>query len=128
MFCNYLLLRISQPANLLGWDTVRIHPYVHPLHRKVLKHFIHVSKGNLIQSEVDHSLNHVVVVWFVPICCTEVVTTGYKSSHTMSRERQGTPSDLTTHLSYIYKLFKHLLMQWIAIWMHPYGHQTHGGG
>ncbi len=28
---------------------------------------------------------------------------GYKSYHTMSRERQGTPSDLITHLSYIYK-------------------------
>jgi len=20
------------------------------------------------------------------------------------------------------------MMQWMAIWMHPYGHQTHGGG
>jgi len=23
---------------------------------------------------------------------------------------------------------KHLPMQWMAIWMHPYGHQSHGGG
>ncbi len=46
----------------------------------------------------------------------------------MSRERPGTPSDLITHISYIYKVFKHLPMQWMAIWMHPYDHQSHGGG
>ncbi len=28
---------------------------------------------------------------------------------------------------YIYKVLKHLPMQWMAIWMHPYGHQTHQG-
>ncbi len=33
-----------------------------------------------------------------------------------------------TSILYLYKLFKHLLMQWMAIGMHPYGHQTHGGG
>ena len=25
-----------------------------------------------------------------------------------------------TSISYIYKVFKHLLMQWMAIWMYPY--------
>jgi len=41
-FCTYLLPRISQSATLPGWDTVRIHPYVHPLHQKGLEHFIHI--------------------------------------------------------------------------------------
>ena len=33
-----------------------------------------------------------------------------------------------TSILYIYKVFKHLPMQWMSIWMHPYGHQSHGGG
>ncbi len=32
------------------------------------------------------------------------------------------------YLIYINKVFKNLLMQWMAIWMQPYGHQSHGGG
>ncbi len=52
---------------MAGWDAVRIHPYVHPLHWKGLKHFIRILKENVIQSEVDPGLNHVVVVCFVPI-------------------------------------------------------------
>ena len=33
-----------------------------------------------------------------------------------------------TSILYMYKVVKHLRMQWMAIWMHPYGHETHGGG
>ncbi len=33
-----------------------------------------------------------------------------------------------TYILYIYEVFKHLPMQWIAIWMHPYGNQSHDGG
>ena len=51
-------------ANLPGWDTVRIHQYVHPLHQKGLQHFINIYKGNVLQSEVDPRLKHVVVVCF----------------------------------------------------------------
>jgi hypothetical protein len=38
----------------------------------------------------------------------------------MSRERPGITADWMKFLSYIYKVVKHLPMQWMAIWMHPY--------
>ena len=47
-----------------------MHPYDHPLHRKVLKHFIYIQDGSLIKSEVIIGLINVivVVVCFVPSC------------------------------------------------------------
>ena len=32
----------------------------------MLKHFIYILDGSVIQSEVAFGLNHVIVVWFVP--------------------------------------------------------------
>ena len=51
-----------------SFDGLGIHPYGHPLHGKVLKHFIYKLDGSLIQSKVALCLNHVIVVWFVPSC------------------------------------------------------------
>ncbi len=33
-------------------DEVRIHPYDHPLHQEVLKHFIYIEDGSVIHSEL----------------------------------------------------------------------------
>jgi hypothetical protein len=38
----------------------------------------------------------------------------------MTWVRQRTPSDWIKLPYYIYKVFKHLPMQWMAIWVHPY--------
>ena len=37
-------------------NSVRIHPYAHPQHTKVLKHFIYIQYGCKIQSELVYSL------------------------------------------------------------------------
>ena len=39
-------------AHLHVFDEVRIHPYDHPLHQEVLKHFIYIEDGSVIHSEV----------------------------------------------------------------------------
>ena len=45
-----------------GFDEVRRPPYSHPLHRKVLKHFIYIYDGNIIHSEVVLGLSHAIAV------------------------------------------------------------------
>ena len=45
---------------------VWIHSYVHPQHRKLLKHFIYTLDETLIQYRVDLGLYHVILVLFVP--------------------------------------------------------------
>ena len=44
-------------THLHGFDGLGIHPYGHPLHGKVLKHFIYLLDGSVIQSEVALCLN-----------------------------------------------------------------------
>ena len=51
-----------------SFDGLGIHPYGHPLHQKVISHFIYILNGSVIQSETALCLNHVIVVWFVPSC------------------------------------------------------------
>ena len=55
-------------THLHGFDGIEIHPYGHPLHGNMLKHFIYTLDGSVIQSEVALGLNHVIVVWFEPSC------------------------------------------------------------
>ena len=55
-------------THIHSFDGLGIHPYGHPLHGKVLKHFIYTLDGSVIQSEVALCLNHVIVVWFVSSC------------------------------------------------------------
>ena len=38
--------------------SIRVHPYAHPQHMEVLKHFVYIQYGYGIQSEVVYSLNH----------------------------------------------------------------------
>jgi len=38
--------------------SIRIHPYAHPPHLRVLKHFVHIQYGCGMQSMGDFSLNH----------------------------------------------------------------------
>ena len=56
---------------LRGFGRLRLHPYGHPLHRKVFEHFIYLWDGSVIQSEVVNGLNHAIVVGFVPSCYTD---------------------------------------------------------
>ena len=74
---NHVILVLFDPiyypgsansAHLHGFDCLKIHPYGHPLHGNVLKHFIYILDGSVIQSEMALCLNHVIVVWFVPNC------------------------------------------------------------
>jgi hypothetical protein len=45
-----------------------MHPYGHPLHQKVLNHFIHIQDRSFIQSAVVPGLSLDIVVRFVPSC------------------------------------------------------------
>ena len=42
MFCIHLWASSASSAHLHGFDEVRLHPNDHPLHQKVLKHFIYM--------------------------------------------------------------------------------------
>ena len=52
--------------------------------------------------------------------CWTWVTTGYKPYHYDMGEAKNPFRLDNTSILYIYKVFKHLPMQWMAIWMHPY--------
>ncbi len=58
----------ASSAHLQSFDGLRMHPYGHPLHHKMLKHFIYIQGGSAIKSEVVLGLNYVIVVWFVLSC------------------------------------------------------------
>ena len=55
-------------AHIHGFYEVMMHQYVHPLHLKVLKHFIYIKDGSPSHSDVFPGNNHVIVIWFVPSC------------------------------------------------------------
>ena len=44
--------------HLHRYNSVRVYPYAHPQHMKVLNHFIHIQCGCGMQSMVVYSLNH----------------------------------------------------------------------
>ena len=44
--------------HLHRYNSVRVHPYAHPQHMKVLKHFVYFQNGCGRQSVVAYSLNH----------------------------------------------------------------------
>jgi len=44
--------------HLHRYNSVRVHPYAHPQHMKVLNHCIHIQYGCGMQSVVVYSLNH----------------------------------------------------------------------
>ena len=48
------------------------------------------------------------------------VTTGYKPYHHDMVEANNPFRLDNTSILCIYKVFKHLMMQWVAVWMHPY--------
>ena len=48
------------------YNSVRVHPYTHPQHMKVLNHFIHIQCGCGMQSVVVYSLNHDTTMSFGP--------------------------------------------------------------
>ena len=59
---------LASSTYLHGFDGLGIHPYDHPLHGKVMNHFIYILYGIVIQYEMAICLSHVIVVWFVPSC------------------------------------------------------------
>ena len=75
---NHVIVVLFEPScypgsansthHIHSFDGLGIHPYGHPLHGKVMNHFIYTLDGSVIQSEVALCLNHVIVVWFVPSC------------------------------------------------------------
>ena len=96
MVCTQLLPGLVCSTHLHGFDGLGIHPYGHPLHGNVLKHFIYTWDGSVIQSEVALCLNHIIVVWFVPSCYSGLAT--------------------SIHLYCFDRLVE----------IHPYGHPLHG--
>ncbi len=46
------------PHPLHSYNSVIVHPYAHPQHMKVLKHFMFIQYGCGMQSVVVYSLNH----------------------------------------------------------------------
>ena len=58
---------LASSTHLHGFDRLEIHPYAHPLHQKVLKHFIYIWDVNVIQTEVALGFHHVILVLFDPI-------------------------------------------------------------
>ncbi len=56
------------------FDEVRRPTYNHPLHRKVLKHFIYIYDVSISHYEVVPSLNHIIMVWFVSSCYSDSVS------------------------------------------------------
>jgi len=52
--------------HLLRYNSVRVHPYAHPQHMKVLKHFLYIEYGCGMQSVVAYSLNHDTTMSFGP--------------------------------------------------------------
>ena len=48
------------------YNSVRVHPYTHPQHMKVLDIFIHIQCGCGMQSVVVYSLNHDTTMSFGP--------------------------------------------------------------
>ena len=44
--------------HLQRYNSVMVHPYAHPQHMKVLKHFVYFQNGSGRQSVVAYSLNH----------------------------------------------------------------------
>ncbi len=51
--------------------------------------------------------------------CFPTLTTDYKPYHYDMGESENTFKIDNTSILYIYKVFKHIPMQWMAIWMHP---------
>jgi len=45
-------------SHLQRYNSVMVHPYAHPQHMKLLKHFIYIQYGCEMQSVVAHILNH----------------------------------------------------------------------
>ena len=59
----------ASSAHIHGFYEVRMHRYVHPLRRNVLKHFIYIKDGSLFHFDVIPGYNHVIIIWFVPSRC-----------------------------------------------------------
>ena len=45
-------------SHLQRYSSVMVHPYAHPQHMKLLKHFLYIQYGSEMQSVVAYSLNH----------------------------------------------------------------------
>jgi hypothetical protein len=94
-----------------GRNSVRVHPYAHPQHLKVLKHFLYIQYGCGMQSMGVCSLNH-------------DTTTSYRLGHTlfflnftptctMYERHKGVPIFHPQHL----KVFKHFVHIQHPIWI-----------
>jgi hypothetical protein len=46
------------PPHPYRWNSVRVHPYAHPQHIKVLKHFLYIYNGCGVHFMGVWSLNH----------------------------------------------------------------------
>ena len=47
------------------------------MHWNVLKYFIYIKGGSVVQSEVVHGLTYVIVVWFVPSCYPDLASSAH---------------------------------------------------
>ena len=95
----------ANSTHIHSFDGLGIHPYGHPLHGKVLKHFIYTLDGSVIQSELALCLNHIIVEWFVPSCHSGLAS----STHLHGFDR------LEIH-PYAHPLHQKVLKHFIYIW------------
>jgi peroxiredoxin len=68
----------ASSTHIHGFYEVRMHWYVNPLHRNVLKHFIYILYGSLSHSDVVPGHNqHVIVIWYVPSCYSDSASSAH---------------------------------------------------
>ena len=112
-----------------NWVTAEYKPYHYDMGEAKKPFRLDNNSILYIYKVFKHLLMQWMAIWMHPyfIKATEVgwscwswVTIGYISDHYKMGEAKN-PSRLdNTSILYIYQVFKHLLMQWMAIWMHPY--------
>jgi len=71
---SFTLPQVSKnlPAPAQAYNSVRVHPYAHPQHMKVLKHIVYFQYGYGMQSVVAYSLNHDTTTSFAGLHLTPI--------------------------------------------------------
>jgi branched-subunit amino acid transport protein AzlD len=68
----------ASKTHIHGFYEVRMHWYVNPLHRNLLKHFIYILYGSLSHSDMVPGYNqHVIVIWYVPSCYSDSASSAH---------------------------------------------------
>ncbi len=123
-------LMLYKHVGWAGWIRITTgYKSYHYVKGEARNHFRLDKTSNLyMYKAVKHLLMQWMAIWMHPYfikamevgwSCWTWVTTGYKPYHYDMGEAKN-HFRMETLPSYLYKVFKHLLMQWMVIWMHPY--------